>query len=145
VYEKILLAHDGTERARLALPHLLRLAGRETAVILCHVVDGDTAPAAPAEGDPLPRATGVAFNVALESMRAELTEAGFASVETMVLEGPPAETLARAALELGADLVVVSARKQGGVRRALLGSVTDYLVRNTEHAAVLVVAPPDAD
>jgi nucleotide-binding universal stress UspA family protein len=47
-------------------------------------------------------------------------------LESRVLSGPPAETLAEAAA--GADLVVVGSRGQGAVKRMLLGSVSDRLV-----------------
>ena len=40
--------------------------------------------------------------------------------------------------ELGADLVVLGSRGLGGIRRALMGSVSDSVVRNA-HCSVLVV------
>jgi nucleotide-binding universal stress UspA family protein len=40
--------------------------------------------------------------------------------------------------ELGADLIVMGSRGLGGVRRALMGSVSDSVVRHA-HCPVLVV------
>jgi nucleotide-binding universal stress UspA family protein len=61
-------------------------------------------------------------------LHAALAALGGAGVEvdTRVLSGPPAETLAEAAAEV--DLVVAGSRGQGAVARALLGSVSDRLV-----------------
>ena len=42
--------------------------------------------------------------------------------------------------ELGADLIVMGCRGLGGVRRALMGSVSDSVVRHA-HCPVLVVRP----
>src|SRR5215203_1041714 len=42
--------------------------------------------------------------------------------------------------ELGADLIVMGSRGLGGVRRALMGSVSDSVVRQA-HCPVLVVRP----
>ena len=56
-----------------------------------------------------------------------LGEAGVRA-DTVVLSGPPAESLAEAASARGADLVVVGNRGRGAVARVLLGSVSDRLV-----------------
>ena len=42
--------------------------------------------------------------------------------------------------ELQADLIVIGSRGLGGVRRALMGSVSDSVVRHA-HCPVLVVRP----
>jgi len=49
-------------------------------------------------------------------------------METAVLSGPPAESIAEAAQAPDVDLVVVGSRGKGAVKRMLLGSVSDRLV-----------------
>ncbi len=63
----------------------------------------------------------------LAAARAKLDEPGLV-VDALVLNGSPAESLADAAGQLDADLVVVGSRGRGAVARSLLGSVTDRLV-----------------
>lgn len=58
---------------------------------------------------------------------ARLVEHGV-QAETLVLSGPPAETLAEAAAAPDVDLVVLGSRGRGAVARMLLGSVSDRLV-----------------
>jgi len=63
----------------------------------------------------------------LRSALAALSGAGV-ELDSKVLSGPPAETLAEAAAAPDVDLVVVGSRGQGAVKRMLLGSVSDRLV-----------------
>jgi len=52
--------------------------------------------------------------------------------------GPPATTIARAAKEWPADLIVIGSHGRSGMRRALLGSVAEGVMRNAP-CPVLVV------
>jgi nucleotide-binding universal stress UspA family protein len=52
--------------------------------------------------------------------------------------GRPDAEIVRLAEELGAGLIVLGSRGLGGVRRALMGSVSDSVVRHA-HTSVLVV------
>jgi nucleotide-binding universal stress UspA family protein len=54
--------------------------------------------------------------------------------------GEVAMEIVALAEELGADLIVMGSRGLGGVRRALMGSVSDSVVRHA-HCPVLVVRP----
>ena len=54
------------------------------------------------------------------------------------LEHHPSDDVVRVAEEIGAGLIVLSSRGLGGVRRALMGSVSDSVVRHA-HCPVMVV------
>jgi len=69
-----------------------------------------------------------------ERMRGEGTEA----VESHLLIGHPDAAIVWLAEELGAGLVVVGSRGLGGIRRALIGSVSDSVVRHA-HCPVMVI------
>jgi len=58
------------------------------------------------------------------------------AVARLVEEGPPAEVLLRVAKE--ADLLVVGSRGRGGLRSALIGSVSLHCIQHA-HCPVLVL------
>ncbi|KAI9361142.1 hypothetical protein DFJ73DRAFT_773497 [Zopfochytrium polystomum] len=62
------------------------------------------------------------------------------NVHGVALRGDPREELLFAATDLNADILVVGSRGLGPLRRTLLGSVSDYLVR---HAEIPVIVARD--
>jgi len=74
----------------------------------------------------------------LDQQVARVLEAGGSEAKPHVSMGVPGEEIVFMAEELGADLVVLGSRGLGGIRRALMGSVSDSVVRNA-HCTVLVV------
>ncbi|XP_071908568.1 uncharacterized protein [Coffea arabica] len=61
--------------------------------------------------------------------------------ETLILEGDPKDRICEAAEELHVDLVVVGSRGLGKIKRAFLGSVSDYCAHHVR-CPVLIVKPP---
>ncbi|XP_057779380.1 uncharacterized protein LOC130997961 [Salvia miltiorrhiza] len=61
--------------------------------------------------------------------------------ETLILQGDAKDKICEAAEELHVDLVVIGSRGLGTIKRALLGSVSNYCVHHV-HCPVLVVKPP---
>jgi nucleotide-binding universal stress UspA family protein len=55
---------------------------------------------------------------------------GVDKVEKVAVEGDPGRALCDVAAERGATVIVAGTRGRGGLKRALLGSVSDHLVRN---------------
>ena len=77
---------------------------------------------------------------------AELAQAaetlGLGSAETLLLRGDPARALCDLAVDRDARAIVLGTRGRGGVKRALLGSVSDHVVRNAP-CPVVITRPPD--
>jgi nucleotide-binding universal stress UspA family protein len=65
----------------------------------------------------------------LDSVAAELRARGF-EVETVVRMGDPRAEICEEARRWGADLIVVSSRGRSGLRRLLMGSVAQSVVRH---------------
>ncbi|KAL0346932.1 UNVERIFIED_CONTAM: hypothetical protein Scaly_1709200 [Sesamum calycinum] len=61
--------------------------------------------------------------------------------ETLILEGDPKDRICQVAEQLHVDLVVVGSRGLGTIKRALLGSVSNYCAHHA-HCPVLIVKPP---
>jgi nucleotide-binding universal stress UspA family protein len=76
----------------------------------------------------------------LEALGNECQALGHIRVITALEDGPVTSTLADYAAKHNVDLIVMSSHCRGGLKRLTLGSVTDYLVRNTS-IPVLVVRP----
>jgi len=65
---------------------------------------------------------------------------GTKTVESHLLLGRPDAAIVWLAEELGAGLLVVGSRGLGGIRRVLIGSVSDSAVRHA-HCSVMVIRP----
>jgi len=76
----------------------------------------------------------------LEALGAEVEKESGVRVQTTIKDGRVTQSLRDHAAEIGADLIVMTSHSRGGLERLNLGSVTDYLIRNT-HIPVLVVKP----
>jgi len=74
----------------------------------------------------------------LEDQAREMRDEGAKVVETHLMLGRPDAAIVRLADDLGVGLVVMGSRGLGRVRRSLLGSVSDSVVRHAR-CPVLVV------
>jgi len=74
----------------------------------------------------------------LDTQVEEIEAVGSSVAQTHLRAGKPDEEIVALGEELGAGLIVVGSRGRGGVRRALMGSVCDSVVRHA-HCPVLVV------
>jgi nucleotide-binding universal stress UspA family protein len=57
--------------------------------------------------------------------------------QTLVVRGSPGEAICDIAAERSARAIVLGSRGRGGLKRALLGSVSDYVVRNSPCPVVI--------
>ena len=138
---------DGSRLARNAAVVGVDLLRNPDVLVIAMVVDeadwslaqGDSGFAGPVvtveELESKHRASLEAAQAALAEIKARL---GRDDVTTRVLEGSPGPELCRFASETSASAIVVGTRGRGGFKRALLGSVSDYVVRNAPCPVVVV-------
>jgi nucleotide-binding universal stress UspA family protein len=73
-----------------------------------------------------------------ESLRnMEAKEHASDRLESRVIDGEPGPALCRLAAEVGASALIVGSRGRGGLKRVLLGSVSDYIVRNAPCSVIV--------
>ena len=150
---KVLLATDGSGEAGLATltaADLARKTGSELNVIL--VLDGAptamlypeaTDPEGVEQRDPIleeefERRSEQRGREVLDAEVERARSAGGTVEQAHLAMGEPAREIVHLAEDLGAGLIVVGSRGRGGMRRALMGSVSDAVVRHA-HCPVMVV------
>jgi len=143
----IVVCVDGSDLSLAAAATGIELVRPVDVVTLVTVVDAvDLSLADDASGLAGPTATIPELEAIRSSAHASgqqiLDEAAAAlacdNLETRILEGRPADELCTLAEELGARAIVMGSRGRGGMRRALLGSVSDHVVRNAPCPVVVV-------
>lgn len=128
-YRRILAAVDFSEASRLAVDRAATMFPEAEITALY---------ALPARFDSIMSAAGL-FNEEVEASRGSRLEvaqdrmAEFASswdgrLRTLVVDGPPSETIEEIVRRRGADLVVVASRGASATRMVLLGAVAESLV-----------------
>jgi nucleotide-binding universal stress UspA family protein len=138
-FKKILIAIDGEPIAAHAADmgaELARLAGAEMAFI--HVIDPELVNAADTGLQPAALAEQAKEDARrlIEEFRKRLPQP--ASALAFVEVGSAATEIANAARDWPADLVVIGSHGRGGVKRALMGSVAESVMRHAP-CPVLVV------
>jgi nucleotide-binding universal stress UspA family protein len=142
---RILLATDGSEEADLAALRAVELADATHSEL--HVVHVGVVPTFLESYPGTLGYSGKLYNQIEEESRELLRKqswrvkaAGGTVAEAHLRMGAVALEIVALAEELGADLIVMGCRGLGGLRRALMGSVSDSVVRHA-HCPVLVVRP----
>ena len=148
MYKVIMAPTEGSDSERAAISVAVKLARRFEADL--RLVRVETAPLV-IESVPRPpvleiteqtlREERLARLRKLEALGTQCRALGDIRVMTALEEGPVPSTLGHYAEHFNVDLIVMSSRSRGGVKRLTLGSVTDYLIRHT-NIPVLVVKPP---
>ena len=156
MYERIILADDGSDLARAAIPRTAAIAaatGADVLVVRVSLATGAspddldeddwddyltdesvaTAAANPLEAEPH-----------MASVVTDLHARGVTRAGSLVVHGDAADALVATADEFEADLLVVSSHGESGIRRAVLGSVAEHLVHHARETAILVNPPPHA-
>jgi nucleotide-binding universal stress UspA family protein len=130
--KRILAGYDGSNESRIAVNFAADLAqAMNSQLIIASSVYFQEAFGAPElqlkvaqwEAHEKVRVAGALKEVSIGAARPGVR------VETLVLSGPPAESLAEQAKVGDVDLVVVGHRGRGAISRLLMGSVADRLVQ----------------
>ena len=139
---RILLAVDGSEEASTAAQTAAELAERTDSEL--HVVHvGEVEPVFHPERHGYRARYEELQEEArrlLEEQVGEIETAGVTVSRAHLRMGRPDEEIVGLAEEIGADLIATGSRGVGGMRRALMGSASDSVVRHA-HCPVLVVRP----
>ena len=141
---KILLATDGSEEARLAAQaaaELSKSTGSEVhvAYVLPSLTElrGHHVYSAEVMQSVLEQAEGEARTL-LEKQAKEVEESGGRVAETHLETGKPDRELVRLSEELDVGTIVIGSRGLGAIRRALMGGVSESVIRHA-HCPVFVV------
>lgn len=147
-----LLCTDGSDLARASLAEGLSVIATPDRVVLMTAVSimspQDTMGSGVAGGVAM---TGEQYqrflDESLAATRQQLEETaaalGLDNVEFALPTGPPAHEICALALSLPASVIVLGTRGHGGIRRAVLGSVSDHVVRNAP--CPVVISAPSAE
>ena len=135
----VLVCTDGSEVAGRALEAGCSVLGAvDRAIVVTVVEDLDPMLVTDAGGHAGPTSSPEELASLQEKARADgeavvrvaADALGLGNVETRVLEGRPGPALCSFAADVDADAIVLGTRGRGRIKRALLGSVADYVVRN---------------
>lgn len=145
MFETMLVPLDGEPPSDVALDAVRQLAQASSRhIVLCHVVDTLADAVVSAQGfiDP----AGVIENderegLQLLSQGRERLSGVNAQVDTVLAEGSPIEAILRVAAERGAELIVMGSHGRAGIARAILGSVTEGVLRKSPVPVLVVRAP----
>jgi nucleotide-binding universal stress UspA family protein len=134
----VLLCTDGSELALHALTEgmaVLRHADRLVIAIALEPADptlltGTGMAAGVMSPDDFEQLESDRNNVAVAALDTTRTALRLDGAETIVVTGAPGPALCELADSLPASVIVLGTRGRGGLRRAVLGSVSDHVVRN---------------
>lgn len=139
-YKNLLVPVDGSEQSENSFRKAVAIAQRNDAkLILVHVHDQRNVTIAP-EYTPLhARDFQTEYDTSFMDEYSKIAQETGVAVESRALNGNPMTLIADSLpKEYEADLIIIGATGKGAVTRALVGSVSDYVVKNAK-TDVLVV------
>lgn len=138
LFEKILVATDGSDRNRAAVSEALRI-GRESGSAVYAVYVIDTGIFETASGGTTSADTWAFMQSEAATALAQVkSKASGVNIETVILEGKPAHEIVKFATDKNIDLIVIGTQGKKGIERLLLGSVAENVIRSAP-CRVLVV------
>ena len=135
MYDDVLFPTDGSDATRAALGHALDIAGQYGATLhVLSVVSEDPFRTPDGNEDATATAERTVADIAARARRDDV------AVTTAVRHGAPHEEILAYADEHGVDMIAMGTHGRTGVDRALLGSVTERIVRTADVPVVTVRA-----
>jgi nucleotide-binding universal stress UspA family protein len=143
MYQTILVATDGSETAEQAVDHAVSLAEATGATVHVLMVIDTTA-------DPMRFGVEDVAEIedAVSDLAADLVsvyEDSSTEIKPEIRRGRPATVILDHAAEIDADLIVAGQRGGNSLKRAILGSTTDRLARETAIPLTVVPAEESGD
>lgn len=148
MYQNVLVPVDGSEVCLAAVACALKATGPDGRITLIAVVDtvtqlvrmGGAASNAKVTQSVLDAAHQTAAND-LAAAEAHVAGLGGTVARAEVLEGHPGDVIVHYATEGGHDLVAMGTHGRTGLRRTIMGSVAEHVVRNLHGIPVLLIHP----
>jgi nucleotide-binding universal stress UspA family protein len=139
-YRRILVALDGSPDAAAALRHAVSLARDQHAqlVVLTVMPAAPAQTVGPAGALPAPVDNERSFGRLLREAVAALPDD--VGVQTRLTQGRPARRIVEVAEETGCDLIVMGFHGHGRLHHALIGSVSDSVMRASRLPVLLMRA-----
>ncbi|MFB6130183.1 MAG: universal stress protein [Salinigranum sp.] len=145
MYQNILVPTDGSEYAEAALDHAISLAQQfDSTIHVLHVVD-ERLTGLVTEYQDLGTEVQAEMEDDLEAMGRDATETAIGRAEeadvpaeSHVVAGVPARAIVEFADDNDVDVVVMGTHGRSGFGRALLGSVTEKVVRSADVPVITV-------
>ncbi|MSQ30926.1 MAG: universal stress protein [Dehalococcoidia bacterium] len=157
MYQNAIITTDGSDVAASALKHAPQVVAPDGRIVVVEVVDSvgqvlaKTTPAGFELGGMVD--AGLAEEIVaaqrgeaqkhLNAAKAALMAAGLKNVETVILDGTPGDRIVELASTRKSDVVIMSTHGRSGLRRVVLGSVADHVLRHLDNVAVLLVHPTE--
>lgn len=146
----VLVCVDGSELAESALVEGLAALREHERTVLVTVVDGPDSSLVVGgsgfaggvlTGEELAAIQDEKVSEAQAMLKETATRLGHTDAELVVLEGSAGPAICDLAASLPASVIVLGTRGRGGIRRAVLGSVSDHIVRHAP--CVVLTRNPD--
>jgi nucleotide-binding universal stress UspA family protein len=150
VFKKIMVCLDGSELAEQILPYAIEQATRfESKMVLCKVISEPTLTGIGIPG--FPAVTIETTRMAKQATKSEIESVSYLktladrlksergiSVECVAMFGAPGEAIVKYANENHVDLITIATHGRSGLGRVLIGSVADYVIRQSGIPILLI-------
>lgn len=159
MYQNAMVTTDGSDTANTVLPHVAKVAEATGAVTIVEVIDeiGRVLARSTPAGFDMMSSGALSADIAeqivasqrreaeqhLAHARAVLESAGFTRVETVVMEGLPGDRIVEEAHRRNCDVVIMATHGRSGIKRTVLGSVADHVLRHLDGIPMLLLHPAD--